>query len=152
MRKLNMNYTYLEILVPDLNDPSEETIFGSTFYNNLTDCLRDIPLHNFIVLMGDLNARVESSDTHLKAVGRYAYHQVSNDNGNRLIGLCEANNVFLAAIRKPYPNRHKWSSQHPNGNKAQLNHLEESGLVHFKVAAATRLLRLIQTTALSQLP
>ena len=69
MRKLTKNYTYLEILVPDLNDPSEETIFGSTFYNNLTDCLRDIPLHNFIVLMGDL-ARVESSDQHLKAVGR----------------------------------------------------------------------------------
>ena len=150
MRNQTKNQTYLEILVPDLNDPSEETIFGSTFYNNLTDCLRDIPLHNFIVLMGDL-ARVESSDQHLKAVGRQAYHQVSNDNGNRLKGLCEANNMFLAATRKPYPNRHKWSSQHPNGNKAQLNHLEESGLVHFKVAAATRLLRLIQTTALLQL-
>ena len=29
--------------------------------------------------MGDLNARIGSSDTHLKAVGRYTYHQVFND-------------------------------------------------------------------------
>ena len=29
MRKLTKNYTYLEILVPYLNNPSEETIFGS---------------------------------------------------------------------------------------------------------------------------
>ena len=29
MRKLTENYTYLETLVPYLNNPSEETIFGS---------------------------------------------------------------------------------------------------------------------------
>ena len=54
--------------------PTEEAPVGEkdTFYDNLTDCLCDISLHNFIVLMGDLSARVGSSDTHLKAVGRYA--------------------------------------------------------------------------------
>ena len=30
-----------------------------TFYNNLTDCIRDVPLHNFVVLMGDLNDRID---------------------------------------------------------------------------------------------
>ena len=104
--------------------PREEASASNkdTFYNNLTDCLRDILLHNFIVLMGDLNARVESSNTHLKAVERYTYHQLSNDNGNRLKDLCEANNMSIATTRKPHPNRHKWSCQHPNGNKAQLDH------------------------------
>ena len=105
--------------------PTEEASASNkdTFYNNLTDCLLDITLHNFIVLMGDLNARVDSSNTHLKAVGRYTYHQLSNDNGNRLIDLCEANNMSIATTRKPHPNRHKWSWQCPNGNKAQLDHV-----------------------------
>lgn len=54
--------------------PTEEVPVGEkyTFYDNLTDCLCDISLHNYIVLMGDLNARVGSSDTDRKAVGRYA--------------------------------------------------------------------------------
>ena len=94
-----------------------------TLYNNLTDCLRNILLHNFIVLMDDLNARVGSSDTHLKAVGRYIYHQVSNDNGKTLTDFCEADNMCIATTRKPHQNRHKWSWQHPNSNKAQLDHV-----------------------------
>ena len=71
--------------------------------------------------MGDINARVESSDKHLRAVGSYAYYQVSNDNGNRIIDLCEANNMCFGTTRKPHPNRHKWTLQHPNGSKAQLD-------------------------------
>ena len=94
-----------------------------TFYNNLIDCLRDISLHNFIVMIGDLNARAGSSDTHRKAVGRYTYHQIPTNNGNRLIDLCEANNSCIATTRKPYPNRHKWRRQDPNGNKALLYHV-----------------------------
>ena len=105
--------------------PTEEasTIDKDTFYNNLTDCIRDIPLHNFVVLMGDINARIGPSNTHIKTVGRYPYHKETNDNGSRLIGLCEANNMCIATTRKPPPDRHKWSWQHPNGNKAQLDHV-----------------------------
>ena len=89
-----------------------------TFYNNLTDCLRNILLHNFIVLLGDLNAILGFSDTHLKAVGRYVYHQVSNDNRNTLTDLCEADNICIAATTEPHPNRYKWIWQNPNRNKA----------------------------------
>ena len=42
-----------------------------TFYNNLTDCIRAVPLHNFVVLLGDLNDRIGPSNAHLKTVGRY---------------------------------------------------------------------------------
>ena len=73
--------------------------------------------------MGDFNARIGSSDSHLKVVGKHAYHQETNNNGARLIHLCEANNMCIATTRKPHPNRHKWSWQQPNGNKAQKNHI-----------------------------
>ena len=80
-----------------------------TFYNNLTDCIQDVPLHNFVVLMGDLNARIGPSNAHLKTIGRHPYHKETNDNGNRLIDLCEANNMCIATTRKPHLDRHKWS-------------------------------------------
>ena len=105
--------------------PTEEALSHEkdTFYNTLNDCIRDVPAHNFLVLMGDLNARVGVSDAHLKTVGRYPYHTETNDNGNRLINLCEANDMCIATTRQPHPDRHKWSWQHPNGNKAQLDHI-----------------------------
>ena len=46
-----------------------------TFYNNLTDCIRDVPLHNFVVLLSDLNVRIGPSNAHLKIIGRYPYHR-----------------------------------------------------------------------------
>ena len=67
--------------------PTEEasTTDKDTFYNNLTDCIREVQLHNFVVLLGDLNGRIGPSNTHLKTIGRYPYHKETNDNGNRLI-------------------------------------------------------------------
>ena len=104
--------------------------------------------------MGDLNPRVGYSDRHLKAVGRYAYHQVSKDNDNRLIDHCEANNMCIATTRKPHPKIHQRRWQHSNGNKAQLGNVilrRESGSIHFKIVAAATLLKLIQITAVLQL-
>ena len=72
---------------------------------------------------GDLNARVASSGNHRKTVGHHAFHQVSNDNGNRLIDICEATNMCIATTRQPHPSRHKWTWQHPNGKKAQMDHV-----------------------------
>ena len=31
--------------------------------------------------------------------------------------------MCIATTRKPHPNRHKWSRQHPNGNKVQLDYV-----------------------------
>ena len=73
--------------------------------------------------MGDLNAIIEPSNTHIKTVGRYPCHKETNGNGSRLIDLCEANNMCIATTRKPHPDRRKWSWQHQNGNKAQSDHV-----------------------------
>ena len=73
-----------------------------TFYNNLTDCIRDVPLHNFVVVMGDLDARIGLSNANLKTIGRHPYHKETNDNGNRLIDLCEANNA-CASLQQENP-------------------------------------------------
>ena len=57
--------------------------------------------------MGNLNARIGLSDKHLRAGGRYVYHQVCNDNGKILIDLYKADDMCLATTRKHHPNRHK---------------------------------------------
>ena len=118
-------YTNIFFSIICTYSPTEEASATDkdTFYSNLTDCIHDVPLHNFVVLMGDLNARIGPSNAHLKTVGRYPYHKETNNNGNRLLDLCEANNVCITTTGKPHPDRHKWSWQHPNVNKAQLDHV-----------------------------
>ena len=57
--------------------------------------------------MGDLNSRIASSNTYLKAVGRYTYGQVSSNNAKRLIDILEANITCIGTTRDPHPNRPK---------------------------------------------
>ena len=102
--------------------PTEEasTTDKDTFYNNLTDWTREVPLHNFVVLLGDLNARIGPSNAHLKTIGRYPYPKETNGNGNRLINLCEANNMCITTTRKLHPGRHKRSWQHSNRQQSTI--------------------------------
>ena len=95
------------------------------FYSDLSNYLQSRPLHNLVVTLGDFNARIgrDAMNYHSKVIGKYAYHQESNDNGNRLIDFCESTNMNLATTRQPHPNRHQWTWKHPNGHKAQLDHV-----------------------------
>ena len=50
MRKLTKDHTYLEILVPHFNNPSEETIFGS---NKIKKKHETMKLQNEEVILGN---------------------------------------------------------------------------------------------------
>ena len=55
MRKLTKNYTYLEILVAYLNNPSEETIFESNIFgsNKIKEQDETRKLQNEEVMLGN---------------------------------------------------------------------------------------------------
>ena len=61
--------------------PTEEASASDkdTFYNKLPDFIQDVPLHNFVVLMGDLNARIGPPNAQLKIIGRHPYHKETNE-------------------------------------------------------------------------
>ena len=75
--------------------------------------------------MGDFNARIgqDSADTSPRTCGKYTFHDTTSNNGERLLSLCESTQMRIASTFKPHKPTHQWTWQHPNGSKAQLDHI-----------------------------
>ena len=56
------------------------------FYASLAEHLEQLKRHDINLVVGDFNARIgtDSHHTHPEVVGRYCYHDQTNDNGERL--------------------------------------------------------------------
>ena len=71
------------------------------FYATLANFIQDIPPHNMLILLGDFNARmscqhfkgVDSYNYEAKCIGQFLYHRETNDNGQRLLELCQTSNL-----------------------------------------------------------
>ncbi|CAM4934583.1 unnamed protein product [Rotaria socialis] len=112
--------------------PTEDKsdIEKDTFYNDLQQCTLDVPPHNVLILADDLNARIgtDSHTTNPRTIGKYTYHQLTDDNGNRLINYCETCNMRSTQTRFPHPKSRSWTWLHPNGkSKAQIDHILING-------------------------
>ena len=88
-------------------------------------CLSSVPPHTIIILAGDFNARI-GRDSHLtnsKTVGNSCFHDLTNDNGQRLIELCESTEI--RPIQTHFDNRRSRLSTYrdPNGKYYQLDHI-----------------------------
>jgi hypothetical protein len=99
-------------------------------YQDLHTSTVSIPLHSITIVAGDFNARI-GKDSHLsnpRAVGRYTYHDKTNNNGNRLVEYCEACGMRSSQFRFRQPRGRIWTWEHSNGrSKAQLDHILING-------------------------
>ena len=54
----------------------------------------------------------------------YAYHELTNKNGQYLVDFCEEQNLISCFHRQPHKRNHMWTWEHPNmRNKAQIDHI-----------------------------
>lgn len=126
----NPNLSVISVYAPTNCD---EEINKDTFYEDLNKAITSIPSHNLTIVLGDFNAQVDL-DRHLtnpRIVGQYTFHHESNENGQRLIDLCESNNLRLAHGRFKHRKGRLWTWEHPNHNlnepHAQLDHIIING-------------------------
>ena len=88
------------------------------FYNDLSSLVRAIPKHNVLILGGDMNAQIGTSQYH-----KFSFHQISNRNGEHLESFLIENNLITANTRFQKRRGKLWTFTYPNGNKAQLDYL-----------------------------
>lgn len=95
------------------------------FYNNIENHLEQVKIHNIHLVIGDFNARVglDSHSTHPEVVGRYCFYNTTNNNGERLVSMCEEFKLRPAQMRFPQPRRYLWTWMHPAGSTHQLDHI-----------------------------
>ena len=105
----------------EVSDKDDKT----NFYDQLQDAIENIPTHNTIVLLGDFNARIgqDSHTANPRVIGKFTYHDQTNENGELLTSSCERHNLRPTQFRFPHPKGRVWTWEHPSDQRAQLDHI-----------------------------
>ena len=84
----------------DKNDAEKDI-----FYEDLQKCTQDVPPHNVVILAGGFNEGIgyDRYTTNLLAIGKFTYHNKTDETGNRSFNCCEACNMRSARTRFPQP-------------------------------------------------
>ena len=126
--RMNSKYAKLSILIAyaPINAASEED--KDQFYSTVQAAMKDIPAHDVLLLLGDFNARVGSNNTDRERVmGKHGVGECT-DNGERLIDLCEENNLVIGGTLFQHKTIHKLTWTSPDRRtQSQIDHVIING-------------------------
>jgi hypothetical protein len=126
--RFNSKYVKLTIIqiYSPTNDAKEEE--KDEFYEQLQKEISLTPKHDMIILMGDANARVGSDNTnHKRTLGKEG-QGIMNENGERLVNLCEENDLVVGGTLFKHKDIHKYTWGSPNNrDKNQIDHFIING-------------------------
>ena len=75
----------------------------------------NFPTYNIKILLGDFNAKVGVENIFKPTNGNECLHQVSNDNGIRILNFAPSKNLVVKNTMFPHRNIHKYNWTSPNG-------------------------------------
>jgi hypothetical protein len=97
-----------------------------SFYEELEHIFDKFPKYPTKILLGDSNAKVGREDIFKLTVGNESLHEISNDNGVRVVNFTTSKNLIVKSTSTMFPHRnihkHTWTS--PDGNTHnQIDHI-----------------------------
>ena len=95
------------------------------FYRDLDRVLKDVPSRDFLIVLGDFNARVGCDDkTWNGVIGRYGVAEEPNDNGRRLLDICASNDLCITGTLFQHKDIHKYTwYQRGTSFRSQIDHV-----------------------------
>ncbi|XP_036369762.1 uncharacterized protein LOC118768073 [Octopus sinensis] len=87
------------------------------FYTTLRSTIEQVPLHNFLVIAGDLNARLGPDET------KFTFNSKTNRNGEMLKDFLEEFNLYTSNNSFMKPKGQLWTFESPLGDRAQIDYL-----------------------------
>ena len=87
------------------------------FYSTLRSVLDQVPRHNFLSILGDMNAKLGPDDA------KFAYDDRTNRNGEMLIDLMEEYDLFSSNNAFMKPKNQLWTFEYPSGKRSQLDYV-----------------------------
>lgn len=90
----------------------------------LLKLVEEVPKHDLLVVMGDLNAKVGRDNTGLESImGKQGIGEM-NENGERLTDFCLHQNLVIGGTVFMHKDIHKYTWTSPNGKtKNQIDHI-----------------------------
>jgi len=114
------------IAVINCHAPTEnkENQSKEDFYNQLERVYDSIPHRTRKIIIGDLNAKIGKEQIFKHTIGEQNLHEISNDNGNKLISFAMSKNMTISSSYFPHKEMHKQTWVSPDGHtKNQTDHV-----------------------------
>jgi hypothetical protein len=91
-----------------------------SLYDELEQVFDKLPKYHMKILLGDFNAKVSREDIFKSTIGNESLHEISNDNGVRVVNFGTSKNLIVKTTMFPHCNIHKFTWTFPDG-KTQSN-------------------------------
>jgi hypothetical protein len=107
MSYIKLRGRWCHIIVLNVNAPTEDKIddVKDSFYEELELVFDELPKYHMIILL-DFNAKVGREDIFKPTIGNESLHEISKDNGVRLVNFATSKNIRVKSFDVP-------TSQHP---------------------------------------
>jgi hypothetical protein len=117
---------WCNIIVLNVHAPCEDKGDDEkdSFYEELGRIFHQFPRYDMKILLGDFNAKVGRENILKPTVGNESLHEISNDNGVRVVNFATSKNLVVKSTRFPHRNIHKYTWTSPEGNThSQIDHV-----------------------------
>ncbi|PSN34712.1 hypothetical protein C0J52_21184 [Blattella germanica] len=84
------------------------------FYYQLERVLDTLHANDVKIVLGDLNAKIGGEEEFRNTIGRNSLHEISNDNGRRLIDFAESKNLIISSTQFAHKDIHKQTWRSPD--------------------------------------
>jgi exonuclease III len=117
---------WCHIIVLNVHAPTEDKTddVKDSFYEELERVFYKFPKYHMKILLGDFNAKVGREDIFKLTIGNESLHEISNDNGVRLVNFATSKNLRVRSTMFPHHNIHTYTWTSPDGKTHnQIDHI-----------------------------
>jgi endonuclease/exonuclease/phosphatase family metal-dependent hydrolase len=117
---------WCNIIVVNVHAPCEDMSddIKDNFYEELGRVFNQFPRYETKILLVDFNAKVVREDIFKPTIGNESSHEISNDNGVRVVNFSTYKNVVVKGTMFPHRSIHKYTWASPDGKTHnQIDHI-----------------------------
>ncbi|GFR96212.1 craniofacial development protein 2-like [Elysia marginata] len=121
---------YTETTIVQCYAPAEVSLEENKdeFYLHLQGILTTVPMHDILMVLGDLNSKVGNNNNGFESnVGKHGL-RLRNDNGQRFLNLREENDLIIEGTFFKYKKIHKETWNSPDGVTG--NQIDHMAIIH----------------------
>jgi hypothetical protein len=96
----------------------------NSFCEELGRVFYQFPIYDMKILLGDFNAKVGRENIFKPTIGNESLHEISNDNGVRIVNFATSKNLVVKSTMFPHREIHKYTWTSPAGKTHnQIDHI-----------------------------
>jgi endonuclease/exonuclease/phosphatase family metal-dependent hydrolase len=110
----------------NIHDPTKDKIddVKDSFYKELGRVFDNFPKYHMKILLGDFDAKIGRKDIFNSTTENENLHEISNDNGVRVVNFATSKNLTVKSAMSPNRNIHKYTWTSPDGKTHnQIDHI-----------------------------